>query len=66
MSDMSSQPDPTELLTELLKKAAAAHGAYEKAELGGVYDQNWPAWYAAHMARALAEGGYRIVRERRP
>ncbi|MEV6302453.1 VOC family protein [Actinoplanes sp. NPDC051861] len=35
-----------------LRDAAAAHGVYEKEQLGGKFDENWPAWYAAHMARS--------------
>lgn len=56
---MNTAPD--EILLGLLKEAAAAHGVHEQEELGGVYDEAWPEWYAAHMARALAEQGYRIV-----
>ena len=33
----------------LLVRAGAAHGVYEERELGGVYDQEWPAWYAAYL-----------------
>ncbi|MEV4313020.1 hypothetical protein [Actinocrispum sp. NPDC049592] len=51
----------TEILLDALKKAAAAHGKYEADELGGVYDEDWPQWYAQHMARTLAESGYLIV-----
>ncbi|WP_157601853.1 hypothetical protein [Promicromonospora kroppenstedtii] len=60
---MTSAPDPAanEILLDLLKRAAAAHGVHEEQELGGVYDEAWPEWYAEHMARALAERGYRIV-----
>ena len=36
-------------LAALLGQAGAAHGAYETAELGGVYDQQWPAWYARYL-----------------
>ena len=36
-------------LERALRDAAAAHGEHEK-ELGH-YDEDWPAWYAAHMAR---------------
>ena len=32
----------------LLSETETAHGAYEAAELGGVYDADWPAWYAAY------------------
>jgi len=34
-------------IANLLDKTQAAHGAYEGRELNGVYDQAWPAWYAA-------------------
>lgn len=65
---MSDEPTPldaastTTVLLELLKRAAEAHGIHEKNDLGGVYDQDWPQWYATHMTRALADGGYRLVR----
>ncbi|GAA1531005.1 glyoxalase [Dactylosporangium maewongense] len=35
---------------QALRDAATAHGVYEK-ELGH-HDDDWPSWYAAHMARA--------------
>jgi len=49
------------LMLELLTAAAEAHGIHERDELGGVYDENWPEWYAEHMARGLAERGYRLT-----
>jgi hypothetical protein len=33
-----------------LREAAAAHGVHEK-ELGH-YDEEWPSWYAAYLAKA--------------
>ena len=36
-------------LATLLETAGNAHGAYETTELGGVYDQQWPQWYAAYL-----------------
>jgi hypothetical protein len=36
-------------LAALLGETGSAHGAYETAELGGVYDQQWPAWYARYL-----------------
>jgi hypothetical protein len=36
-------------VAELLGRAGAAHGVYEEGELGGVYDQQWPQWYAAYL-----------------
>jgi hypothetical protein len=37
-------------LEQALRDAAAAHGRYEQ-EIGHE-DQDWPVWYADHMARA--------------
>ena len=51
----------TEILTGALKQAAAAHGIYEAEVLGGVYDTEWPQWYAEHMTRALAAAGHRLT-----
>jgi len=51
----------TEILTDALKQAAAAHGTYEAEVLGGVYDTEWPQWYAEHMTRTLAEAGHRLT-----
>ncbi|MDB5541513.1 MAG: hypothetical protein JWQ89_3240 [Devosia sp.] len=56
------EPTLTEVLLAALKGAAKAHGAYEAKELGGVYDDNWPQWYAEHMTHALGEAGYRLSR----
>lgn len=39
--------DRIEAITALLAEAGEAHGAYEEAELGGVYDEDWARWYAA-------------------
>ena len=50
-----------EIILDLLRNAAAAHGEYEADVLGGKYDDEWPQWYSAHMTNALAEAGYRIV-----
>lgn len=55
-------PSTTAALLDLLKGAAAAHGIHEKNDLGGVYDENWPQWYAEHMTKALEEAGYGLVR----
>ena len=32
----------------LLIEAKRAHGVYETTELNGVYDEDWPRWYAAY------------------
>lgn len=53
-------------LEQLLVETADAHGAFEEAELGGVRDEEWPVWYAAHMARVLAERGLQLVEQPRP
>ena len=38
----------TEAIETLLGETERAHGAYETTELNGVYDQEWPRWYAAY------------------
>lgn len=35
-------------IATLLTETEAAHGVYEATELGGVYDLEWPAWYARY------------------
>jgi hypothetical protein len=49
------------VLLSALREAARAHGVYEETELAGVYDENWPEWYARHMARTLAERGFELT-----
>jgi hypothetical protein len=57
-----SAVDLTAVILDHLNQAAAAHGVHEATELAGVYDEQWPEWYAAHMTRTLTEAGYRLVR----
>ena len=40
--------ETTRAIESLLAQTEEAHGAYESAELGGVYDQQWPRWYAEY------------------
>ncbi len=40
--------DQSEAIQELLVETENAHGAYEAAELNGVYDEDWPRWYASY------------------
>jgi hypothetical protein len=53
---MSTQELTKEELTRLLQEAEAAHGVYEKEELGGVRDEQWAAWYAGFIVDALDKG----------
>jgi hypothetical protein len=48
-----------EELTRLLREAEAAHGHYEKEELGGVRDEEWAPWYAEFIVNALRDRGAR-------
>ena len=43
-----SHHDRTEAVGALLTEAEQAHGIYEATELQGVYDKEWPRWYAAY------------------
>jgi hypothetical protein len=44
-----------EELAGLLREAEAAHGKYEKEELGGVRDEEWAPWYAEFIVNARRE-----------
>ena len=48
MSDDTSPGDRIEAIRVLLAETGQAHGRYEESELDGVYDQDWPTWYAAY------------------
>lgn len=54
--------ETTAVILDHLKQAAEAHGVHEAVDLAGVYDQQWPEWYAAHMTQTLTAAGYRLVR----
>ena len=63
MGDKKSEkanPNTTEILVDLLKRAEKAHGLHEQ-ELGQ-RDADWPQWYAEFMTRSLREAGYDINR----
>ncbi len=61
---------PTDLtkeeLTRLLREAEAAHGQYEKEELGGERDEEWAPWYAEFIVNALGERAARHDPSGRP
>jgi hypothetical protein len=40
--------ETTRTIESLLAQTEEAHGVYESAELGGVYDQQWSRWYAEY------------------
>ena len=40
--------DRADAIAALLVEAERAHGRYEANELNGVYDTEWPQWYAAY------------------
>ena len=48
-------------MLRLLKDTAAAHGTFEKVELGGVYDEQWPEWYSTYFTDKLHAEGYKLV-----
>jgi hypothetical protein len=41
--------DRAAAVKRLLEEAERAHGAYESTTLNGVYDTDWPRWYAAYL-----------------
>ena len=40
------ETDRASAIEDVLARAERAHGAYEATELNGVYDAEWPRWYA--------------------
>jgi hypothetical protein len=50
-----------EVILDALKRAAKAHGVHEAEVLGGVYDEQWPEWYAAHMLATFEAVGYTLT-----
>lgn len=45
---MTAIDDRTEAVSALLSRTEEAHGTFETTELDGVYDQEWPRWYAVY------------------
>ena len=45
---MTASNDRTEAVNALLAQTEQAHGTFETTELKGVYDQEWPRWYAVY------------------
>ena len=45
---MTASDDRTEAVSALLSKTEQAHGTFETTELNGVYDKEWPRWYAVY------------------
>jgi hypothetical protein len=39
----------TDSIATLLSQAGSAHHIFEQTVLKGVYDQEWPAWYAEYV-----------------
>ena len=54
------KPTDYDIILDALNRAATAHGVYEAEVLGGVHDEQWPEWYAAHMVATLADAGYTL------
>jgi hypothetical protein len=46
---MAMEADRAEAIAALLLRAEGDHATFEATELNGVYDTNWPHWYAAHL-----------------
>ena len=48
MSGEGTVDDRVQALETLLVQTGTAHGEFEATELNGVYDQEWPRWYATY------------------
>ena len=62
----SPADDRSATIEALLVQTATAHGVFEKTELGGVYDQAWPRWYATYAVEHGLDGllGHAVTLER--
>jgi hypothetical protein len=40
--------DRADAIAALLTETESAHGVYEASVLNGIYDQDWPQWYAQY------------------
>ena len=47
--DPTMETTPEQAIAALLRETETAHGAYETTVLGGVFDAEWPAWYATYL-----------------
>ena len=54
---MTAESD-RDIVLRLLKDTAAAHGVFEKEQLGGVFDEQWPEWYSTYFTDKLHAEGY--------
>ena len=61
LEEAAAHVDVGAVVEGLLRGAADAHGVYERDLLDGLYDEDWPAWYAAHIVSALRDSGYRLM-----
>ena len=56
---MTAETD-RDIVLRLLKETAAAHGTFEAEQLGGVYDAEWPEWYATYFTQRLHDEGLAV------
>lgn len=60
-AERSVETTQLEVILDALNKAAKAHGVHEAEVLGGVYDEQWAEWYAAHMLATFTAVGYTLT-----
>jgi hypothetical protein len=48
MTGEGTADERIQAINTLLVRTGAAHGEFEATELNGVYDQEWPRWYATY------------------
>jgi hypothetical protein len=47
--DSTMETTAEKAVAALLRETETAHGTYETSVLGGVFDEDWPAWYATYL-----------------
>lgn len=61
MAHTAGRTETAQTIERFLREAASAHGVYEATVLNGVHHEEWPEWYAEHMAQSLESAQITIV-----
>jgi hypothetical protein len=54
--EVRMEPDRPAAIAALLRQAELEHAEHEAKDLGGVYDQDWPQWYATYAVEHGLDG----------
>jgi len=52
---VSVEPISPSKLADYLRAAEEAHSVYQREQLHGVRDENWPDWYAKYIVNRMSQ-----------